>query len=282
MAKHKTSYSNVYKRIVVRLLFSILLFANCNKLDVSPPSVDAQLTHEEAQDTISVTDEQEDTGLVQQAQIGFYKLPIELQSYIFSFLNHKGLLKASKVCQSWRKAVRIIMDAEMHALAEVRSLAEMQSLREICSKQHQGPYRNPYTYLDSNGGDEYSEFRTFTEYMVKCTDCVKLREPMRRLRELEDIEIRKRWELRGGGEIEMSANKRRRPDFPEYTERYYEFLNDINAQRYDGCDHQTTRPFGVKPMCRYNNSPTINDPHEDYPPKSMHASNYIFDFSLKL
>jgi hypothetical protein len=53
------------------------------------------------------TDEQEEMGLTQLAKPGFSQLPIEIQGYIFSFLDQKDFHTASLMCQSWRAAARM-------------------------------------------------------------------------------------------------------------------------------------------------------------------------------
>jgi len=62
MDKHKINYTHTYKGIVVQLLLSVVLFANCERLDVSPNSVDPQPGQEEAQCETIVLDQQAHTG----------------------------------------------------------------------------------------------------------------------------------------------------------------------------------------------------------------------------
>jgi hypothetical protein len=111
MCKNKASYIN--KSLLVQMLLSILLFANCDtKLDLTSIPVGAELAQEELQRENEpekkkkrfAFDQQENTELVQQTQTGFSSLPIELQAYIFTLLDDKNFHRASLVCHAWRDA----------------------------------------------------------------------------------------------------------------------------------------------------------------------------------
>lgn len=110
MAKHKESYIGTYKRIIIQLLLSIFLFANCERLDINPDSVDSQPAQEEVQDETIVFDEQ--------AQTGFSNLPLELLTFILSFLDQKNFHRASLVCHAWRDAALMAGSEKMLDLSK--------------------------------------------------------------------------------------------------------------------------------------------------------------------
>src|SRR5699024_6006521 len=87
------------------ILLGIFLFANCDNSFLDPNSTDSQSTQEQEVITLS---KQEDMELVQQHQSPFPELPIEIQTYILSFLNNKDFHRAALVCKHWRNAAFIL------------------------------------------------------------------------------------------------------------------------------------------------------------------------------
>ena len=151
MRKSKDNYINTYTRILAQVLrLSLLLFANCDtKLNLtsipvgSEPKQSPLAYSEEEEKAVSSlgkrkffvlsNEDQEEAGpLVKkinqetyfdQNLKGFGKLPIELQTYILSFLDQQDFHRASLICQDWRNAAWIAGEEKMLDLSN-KKLAE--------------------------------------------------------------------------------------------------------------------------------------------------------------